>query len=58
MCVVALSVCLDWSSDGCLFILAVLAEAEEDSGSNCSYERQSTNDSAYNRTGGSRTFGL
>jgi hypothetical protein len=39
MCVVALSVCLDWSSDGCLFILAVLAEAEEDPGSNCSYER-------------------
>jgi hypothetical protein len=38
MCIVGLSVGLDFRSVGCLFILTILAEAEENAGSDGSYE--------------------
>jgi hypothetical protein len=39
MCIVGLSVVLNFRSVGCLFMLAILAEVEENARSDGSYER-------------------
>jgi hypothetical protein len=46
MCIVGLSVGLNFRSVGCLFILTILAEVEENARSDGSYEGYSANDSS------------